>query len=185
MPNVITINLDRPVRTTSVLGVTGIGPGSDSNDQAKEILQQAQAQNQENAQLWQVLNQLVQQIEQMYEKLFYENREKIANLAVEIAKKILTQQIKQGDYDIQQVIEKTIEKAPQGQTLLVRLNPEDLLKCQKLQKDQATQANENIEFVGDSNLACAQCVIETPKGMVESLIDQQLEKVEKALINAG
>ena len=41
-----------------------------------------------------------------------------------------------------------------------------------------------IKFVSDSNIGRAECLIETPKGIVESLIEKNLEQISKALEKA-
>ena len=38
-----------------------------------------------------------------------------------------------------------------------------------------------VKFVPDTNVGRAECVVETPKGIVESLIDRHLDQVGSAL----
>ena len=94
------------------------------------------------------------------------------------------QKVQQGDYEIQSIIEKALENAPTRQDLIVHLNPEDLVQWQKLQADNADGTLAGIKFISDSNIGRAECLLESPKGTVESLIDKQLEQIGNALKKA-
>jgi flagellar biosynthesis/type III secretory pathway protein FliH len=38
-----------------------------------------------------------------------------------------------------------------------------------------------ISFVGDPNIGQAECVLETPKGIIESFINEHIERLGEAL----
>jgi flagellar biosynthesis/type III secretory pathway protein FliH len=108
--------------------------------------------------------------------------EQVAKLSVEIARKILTRRIQNGDYKIETILKEVLKNTPPTRTdIVVRLNPQDLAQCQKLQQDESDSDFTNIKFIADTNIGAAQCVLETPKGIVKSLIDEQLARIEEAL----
>ena len=115
----------------------------------------------------------------VYEKMIIEHRRAIAKLSIEIARKILTQKVKDGDYQIESIVQEAINNAPARQNIVVRLNPQDLAKCQQMQ--QGDNMLNSVKLVADPMIGAAECVVETPKGKVESLIEGHLEQVARAL----
>jgi len=132
------------------------------------------------AQLLAALKGLVDKLNQFYEKIFAGHKEEIAKLSVEIARKILLQKVQQGDYQIEAIVQEAIKNAPTQQDIIVHLNPGDLARIQKIQQEDAG-AFMGIKFVSDPNVGQAECTIETSKGIVESLINEHLEQISKAL----
>ncbi|MGA2093987.1 MAG: FliH/SctL family protein, partial [Sedimentisphaerales bacterium] len=124
----------------------------------------------------------------IYEKSIVEYRQHIAKLAVEIARKILVQKVKEGDYQIESIVAEALKNAPARQEIVIRLNPKDLTRYQQIQQALEGQAGsaapDGIKFAADPSVGLAQCIVETPKGKVESLIDEHLEQVERALVKA-
>jgi flagellar biosynthesis/type III secretory pathway protein FliH len=140
-------------------------------------------QKQEYAQAVQTLEAITEMLQFVYEKSIVEYRKHIAKLAVEIARKILAQKVKEGDYQIESIVAEALKNAPARQEIVVRLNPQDLARYQKIQQANG-EATDNIKLVADPSLGAAQCIVETPKGKIESLIDGHLEQVERALVKA-
>ena len=64
---------------------------------------------------------------------------------------------------------------------MVHLNPEDLAGLQKANQDDGGNSFSGIKFVGDTNIGRAECLVASDKGIVESLIAEQLEQIGKAL----
>ena len=94
----------------------------------------------------------------------------------------MSQKVKDGDYQIESIVQEALNNAPARQNIVVRLNPQDLAKCQQLQKSDSMLAS--VKLVADPGIGPAECVVETPKGKVESLIDGHLEQVARALSKA-
>jgi flagellar assembly protein FliH len=129
-----------------------------------------------------MLETAAKKLQFVYERLIVEHRQAIAKLSIEIARKILSQKVKDGDYQIESIVQEALNNAPTHQNIVVRLNPQDLAKCQQLQKGDGMLAS--VQLVADPGIGPAECVVETPKGKVESLIDSHLEQVAKALSKA-
>ena len=199
MAGMPTVKLDRPIGTLKVIQTSTImvdlpasanasgeaGPAAplSQNDIEQGILAELEGQKQQYAQALQLLEALAAQLQLVYEKAIVEHRQAIAKLAVEIARKILVQKVKDGDYQIESIVEEALNNAPMRQDIVVRLNPQDLARWQQMQQ-QADGVLAGVKFVADPGIGPAQCVVETPKGKVESLIDEQLEQVARALSKA-
>ena len=124
-------------------------------------------------------------LNQFCDKMYAGHREEIARLSVEIARKILMQKVENGDYEIESIIKEALSKAPGGQDVIVHLNPEDIEKCQKAQQDQSGGVLAGIKLIPDPNIGRAECLLESPKGIIKSLIDDNLERIGKALEKAN
>ncbi len=130
----------------------------------------------------QSLESAAEKLHAVYEKMVVEHRQAIAKLAVEIARKLLAQKVKEGDYQIETIVQEALNNVPTRQDIVIKLNPADLEKCQQMsQKDSALAS---VKFIADPSIGAAECIVETPKGKVESLIDDHLEHVARALSKA-
>ncbi|MHC4912182.1 MAG: FliH/SctL family protein [Planctomycetota bacterium] len=183
MSGTIAVNLVKPIASAAILdglgqagspasaGQAGVGPES-GTDTAKF------------SHLYQALESLVAKLNHFCEQLFAEHKDQIAKLSVEIARKILVQKVQEGDYEIESIVKESLNNAPAHNDIVVHLNPGDLTQCQKLQQDNAAGALAGLKFVADPNIGRAECMLETPKGIIESLIDDHLEQIAKALQKA-
>jgi len=140
-----------------------------------------EGQKTEIAQLFQALKRLVDELNQFYKEVLDKHKEEIASLSVEIANKVLMQKVQKGDYRIESIITEALKNAPTCQDVVVHLNPEDLTQYQKLKQDSIGDTLEGIRFVADSNIGRAECLLETPKGIVKSFIEEHIEQIREAL----
>ncbi len=185
MPEKLTIHLAGPVTTVHVLDGAApsprVPPGDrDIRDSTSEI-RNLESQSQELAQLCALVGNLADKLGNVHEQTIANYRNDIAALAVEIARKALAQRVANGDYDIQTVIDEAVRRAPTQQNIVVRVNPQDLPQCQKLQQDNPDGPWTALEFVADWSIARADCLVETPKGIVKSFVQQHLERIGEAL----
>jgi flagellar biosynthesis/type III secretory pathway protein FliH len=114
-------------------------------------------------------------------RLFTDHKEDIAKLAVEIARKVLMQQVLNGAYDIETIVTKALEHVPSCEGVTVQVNPEDLDQCRQAQ-DVAESPLDGVTFVADPMIGRAECRVESPKGVIQSLINEHLEQISKALL---
>ncbi len=190
MPQTLTAHLEKPivsVKISTPSTAVADGKGAEqitTQSQAGPLPGDPQAQNAVLSQACQALNSVVDKLNQFYDKLFAEHNEEIARLSVEIARKVLVQQVQNGDYEIESIIKEALKKAPTRQDVVMHLNPEDHILCQKAQQDEPNGALAGIKFISDPNIGRAECLLETPKGIVESLIDEHLERIGNALKKA-
>jgi len=192
MSQTLTVHLTKPITSVEILGqhlqpARGDGAfGPEENGPAGEVQQarlteDLEREKAEVVQICRTLRGLIEKVNQFCDKLFAEHREEIAKLSVEIARKILVQKVEEGDYEIERIVKEALKNAPTHQDVVVHLNPEDLVRCQKIQQDEEDGALTGIKFVSDPNIGLAECMLETGKGIVKSLIDEHLEQVGKAL----
>jgi flagellar assembly protein FliH len=188
MSDMLTLQLAMPIDSIKVTEsqAMAIEPGTSPTDLQDDFVGEAQddleIQKQQYEQAMQVIEAAAEKLHRVYEKMIVEHRQAIAKLAVEIARKILAQKVKDGDYQIESIIQEALNNSPTRQNVVVRLNPQDLARCQQMQ--QGNGAFASVKLVADPDIGPAQCVIDTPKGKVESLIDDHLEQVARALTKA-
>ena len=184
--NELTVFIDRATGKVEIIGISpdGEGQGDLSEDLAGPQAS-LQRQKDELTNLCRVLGGLVDNVNMFCEQLFSQHREAVAKLAVEIAARVLVKKIDEGDYKIEEIVKSALEKVTTHDDLKVHLNPKDCSDIQKLQTDSQLDIFKGISFISDSSVAPAECVIQTPKGIIKSMIEQQLERIGFALENAG
>jgi flagellar biosynthesis/type III secretory pathway protein FliH len=185
MSQTLTINLEKPIGSVKISDSSTL-PSCESKkaDAGQIATQDLQAQKAVFSQACQALNVAIAKLNQFYDELFAGHREEIARLSIEIARKVLMKKVQDGDYEIESIIKEALKNAPTRQDVVVHLNPEDHILCQKAQQDEPNGALAGIKFISDPNIGRAECLLETPKGIVESLIDEHLERIGKALKKA-
>jgi len=194
MSQTLTVNLNKPIISATVLDgyadcdVSQLSD-SDREDSKAETgqipRQDFEAQKAVFSQACQTLNGVITRLNQFCDKMYAEHREEIARLSVEIARKILMQKVENGDYEIESIIKEALKNAPSSQDVKVHLNPEDLEKYQKAQQDEPGGVLAGIKLIPDPNIGRAECLLESPKGIIKSLIDDNLERIGKALGKAN
>ena len=185
MSRTLTVHLEKPVVSVKISDTPPLLSCESKNGDGEQItIQDSQAKDTVLSQACQTLKSLIDKLNQFYDKLFAGHKEEIAKLSVEIARKILAQQVQSGDYEIESIVEEALKNAPTRQDVVVHLNPEDHILCQKAQQDEPNGALAGIKFISDPNIGRAECLLETPKGIVESLINEHLERIGKALKTA-
>ena len=193
MAQTLTIQLEKPITSAKFLDDSACADGMKSSEFTQDVRQEdterilnqnSEAQKNEVSQAFQAVNSVVTKLNQFYEKIFSEQKEEIAKLSVEIARKVLMQKVEDGDYKIESIIKETLNNAPTKQDIIVHLNPEDLAQCQKALQEEPDSVLKDVKFVSDSNIGRAECQLESPKGIVESLISENLDRISKALRKA-
>jgi len=194
MSQTLTVNLDKPIISATVLHVYTDRDVSQLSDAGREdskaetgqiLGQDFEAQKAVFSQACEALNAVISRLNQFCDKIYAEHREEIARLSVEIARKILMQKVENGDYEIESIVKEALKNAPSSQDAIVHLNPEDLEKYQKAQQDKPGGVLAGIKFIPDPNIGRAECLLESPKGIIKSLIDDNLERIGKALEKAN
>jgi len=186
MAGTVAIKISKPIKAVKTLTV---GDAEQAESQLKsksadEAMQDLERQKTAFSQLLLTLKSLVDKLNQFYDEAVASHKEEIAKLSVEIARKILVQKVQEGDYEIESIVKEALKNVPTHQDIVVHLNPEDLAGLQKAQQESPANSLAGIKFVEDPNIGRAECLIASGKGMVESLIAEQLEQIGKALEKA-
>jgi flagellar biosynthesis/type III secretory pathway protein FliH len=194
MTQMLTVNLNKPIKSAKFMNDNTDGDagrlaacermGSDS--QAIHTLrQELDAQKIDFLDACRSLNDVISKLNQFYDKIFAGHREEIARLSVEIARKILMQKVEDGDYEIESIVKEALSKAPANQDVIIHLNPEDLEKCRKAQESEPGGVLSGIKLISDPDIGRAECTLESPRGVIKSLIADSLERIGKALEKAN
>jgi len=200
MPGTFTINLNKPVMSVRILTAEDAEHAEKESklnsaapaDSAMKVVQDLEKQKAETVQLCRALGGIVDKVSKFYDELLAGHKEEIAKLSVEIARKVLMQKVQKGDYQIETIVKEALTNAPVRQDVAVHLNPGDLAQLQKLQgcrsggsrKDDASSILADIKFIADSGIGPAECLVDTPKGVIKSLIDEHLARISEALQKA-
>ncbi len=186
MSRTLTVHLERPITSAGILDGYNSNAESSVTDGMNpaanvEQTEDLKAQKPLYSEVCRTLQGLAAKLNRFYDEIFAGQKEEIAKLSVEIARKILMQKVRDGDYEIESIVKEALKNAPTHDSLVVHLNPEDLAACQKAQDDDANGTLGGIKLIADANIGRAECVLESGKGVIKSLIDEHLEQIEKAL----
>ncbi|OHB54124.1 MAG: hypothetical protein A2Y12_07990 [Planctomycetes bacterium GWF2_42_9] len=174
MANIV-LKLARPIKLVKVCeNLNSFAADTNSHEELK-------AQKFLYEQACRTIQAIADKFKENYETIFAQRNEDIAKLAVEIARKVLMQAVDDGNYKIEEIVKEIIKNAPAQNDLVVHLNPKDLADMQKI----GTDVFSGVTFVGDNNIGRAECLLESPKGIIRSLIDEHLEQIGRALKKAG
>jgi len=204
MTKTLTIQLEAPISSASFLSdFTPVNPTLESStsavssippERAEVVLEDklqnvtdqevSDTQKSEFSQAYQAISDAATKLNHFYETVFAEQKEEIAKLSMEIARKVLMQKVEDGDYKIESIVKEALNNAPTRQDIVVHLNPEDHAECQKALGDKPDGDLADVKFISDSKIGRAECLLESPKGIVESLINEHLDRISKALKKA-
>jgi flagellar assembly protein FliH len=190
MPGTVTIELEKPLETVELAnnatGAESDGHLNNANEPTAPAISTAGQdgfQNQKLEPVFEALNSAAAKLKHLQENIIKEHKEHIAKLAVEIARKVLMQEIKESDYKIEAIIQEALDHVQTPQDVVVHLNPEDFAQCQISEAENDKENFKDVKLVPDPNVGKAECLVETPKGVIESVIEEHLDNISKALVN--
>ena len=201
MSETVVINLDKPLKSATVVNNhteqpfsmdsqdiaagNGQAPCGDATDITSQMssaaLRDLENQKAQIDRLCRTLNAVISELNRCCEQAIAQHSEQIAKLSVEIARKILMQKVRDKDYEIETIVKEALKNAPSHNDIVVHLNPDDLAQCQKLQDANPDSTLADIKFVADPKIEPAECLVETPKGIIKSFIQEHLARIEEAL----
>jgi flagellar assembly protein FliH len=147
--------------------------------QLAEEQRQAQAQRTSLASACQALTRAAQQVEAFRGELLAEAEGQLLCLAVEIARKVLVQEIQAERYQIDPIVAEALRRVPAHGGVVVHLNPRDCAHCQAAGKKEGDP--HQVRFVADVNVQPGECLLETPEGIVESSVEGNLAAIAEGL----
>lgn len=179
MPGTFTVNLDRPVKSAGILHDYQVGVAERTG-----LVEDLQTEKNRYGEACLMLEGAAGKLNRFYDEAVAGHKDEIAGLSVEIARKVLMRKVADGDYEIEAIVRESLENAPAHEDIVIRVNPQDLGACQKAWQDDDSGAPVGVKLVADQNIGRAECVLESPKGVIKSLIDAHLEQIGKALEKA-
>jgi flagellar biosynthesis/type III secretory pathway protein FliH len=183
MVQTLNISLEQPVASVRIL--TDYGDLSENSAAQNNVEISAELSRQTNSfvQAAAALSAITAKLNSFLDNEVRQHNQQIAKLAVEIARKVLMQEVAQGHYKIETIIQEALRNAPARENISVHLNPADTAFCRQAQ-EQNPELFSNIKIEADPNVKAADCVIVTPKGLVESFIETHLLHIAEALAHA-
>ncbi|MHC4294646.1 MAG: FliH/SctL family protein [Planctomycetota bacterium] len=172
----ITISSGQPLASVQVVGINGGG--------AQEPAQTQDALNAEKAQLRSALAALQQgagKLAELSDQITGELEQQLLDLAVEIAGKVLMQEIQAERYNVEPLVKEALSHFSNTSQIVVHLHPEDYAQCELAKQSQDTAEGGGVRFVSDPGVRRAQCILETSDAMVESSVESHLEDVAETL----
>ncbi|MBN1818902.1 MAG: hypothetical protein JW828_16180 [Sedimentisphaerales bacterium] len=150
-------------------------------DETTRLREQLESVRQEVRSLTEMLEAAAAQVKEYYQQLTDSHRDQIVRLSIGIAEKILMKQIQAGQYDIEKIVSEALLHAPAGENIRLRLSPKDMETLAGLWEQADKPQFHHVELIVDPKLNPAECVAETDKGIVESLLAEHLRQIETAL----
>ena len=131
----------------------------------------------------QALEIAADQLQNVQADLLARAEEQLVALAVDIARKVLAQEVDEGKYRVDPIVAEALASVQECKDIVVHLNPEDLARC-----EQASAAAKNpeshIRFVADDTVSPAGCKLETVEGTVVSSVDKSVDQIADALTSS-
>ena len=115
------------------------------------------------------------------EQFLAEAQEQLVDLSIEIAKKVLVQEIQADRHQIAPIVTEALSRVPDRTDVVVHLHPDDFARCEQAGKSGEANGKNAVSFVADPKVQRGGCLLQTSRGDVESSIDGQLEEISQAL----
>jgi len=115
------------------------------------------------------------------EQFFGEAEEQLLDLSLEIARKVLAQEIKAERHDVDPIVREALSRIPDCRDVVVHLHPDDLARCEMALNDQGAADFDGVKFTPDPQIGRGDCLVKTARGTVESSIDKNLSEISRAL----
>jgi len=188
----LTIQLDAPIRQVAVLGAEwnehdpaggaerqASQKAAEIERRARELEKQFASRKAELEQTAQALRAAGVELAKLREQLIEDMRSEAVHLAMDIARKVLHQEIQSQGYEMDPIVAEALSHLPRRGEITVRLNPADFERS-ALAKG-GSSSDETIRFAADPNVAPAGCVVSSVEGRVESSPEASLEQIHTTL----
>ncbi len=182
---IASVRLINPARgSTGQQGPGASGtPGAAAEADAAAIDQAAKALQAQRAELASARAALVSGIKQVAEfrdSAIKAAEQQIVQLAIDVARKVLMQEIQAGRYEIDPIVQAALAQVTSWQEVAVHLNPEDFTRCRQAQENSRDESS-GVRFVADPAVRRSECVLETSQGFVRSAVEEHLREIASAM----
>lgn len=115
------------------------------------------------------------------ESLCKEAEGEVLQLVLEIARKVIGNELEQNKEAILSLVNQALQKCAFKQKLVLKISPYDseLINENKNRICMMVEGVSDIEIVPDLSLSQGSCIVETPSGEINSSIDVQIKEIEK------
>jgi len=182
MPRPVTVKLSHPVSSVRVQGGEPEGPSPAElaaemqrvHAEAERQLAEARA---ELGQARQALEAAAADVARLRDEVLAEAEDQLLDLAVDIARKVLSQEISAGRHEVEPIVKEALSRVPSGGEVVVYLSPDDLERCPAA----GDGGTPGVRFAADPGLRPGACRVETQQGVIESSPEGQLREISEAL----
>ena len=181
----VTIHLAAPLESAKVVGPPGAAAPPSAPIPSPQALVEAELHALRLARG--ALEEGLRQVSELQARTIHQAREQVLDLALDIARKVLMQEIQAGRYEIDPIVQQALLLVPSRQDVTVRLNPRDCDRCTPArQAEDAPNAEggSGVRFVADPSVPPGGCVLETSEGVVESNLTDHLHEIAEGLARA-
>ena len=179
MPDRLEIQFDRPLAS-----VATVSRDAASLNQEQVQLQMQEQINAELAEFRTARNALTRahaQFQDLNAQFCNEAEQQLLGLSLEIARKVLMQEIKAERHEVDPIVREALSRLPGQVDAVVLLHPADLARCELAGQDQDACDIEGVSFVADDEVRRGECLVRTLHGTVESSIDGHIDEIAQAL----
>jgi flagellar biosynthesis/type III secretory pathway protein FliH len=127
------------------------------------------------------LDQAAAAIRQLKEDALRDAESHLVDLAVEVAERVLVQEIEGGRAKAGPMVREALAQAGPWREAVVHLNPEDLAEIQAAAPAGAMPAFGTARLVADAAVRRAECRVVTGEGCVHTSVEDALEDVRRTL----
>ena len=122
------------------------------------------------------------EFQELRQRFLQEAEQQLLDLSIDIARKVLMQEIQTERYEIDPIVREAMSKLSASVDVELHLNPKDLARCE-LAKEGGQATGGDVRFIADPNVQPAECRLHTSQGIVESSIEGHLKEIGNALRN--
>jgi flagellar assembly protein FliH len=128
---------------------------------------------------------LIKQIMLEHKRVFDEVEPVLAKLAVEIAKKVISDEVNTNPDVVISVVKQALVKMRSREKVIIKVNPDDLEHARNNREIFAAMIEgiKEMDIVGDPRVDKGGCLIETNLGNTDARIGTQIEAIEIAFMN--
>ena len=182
-------------RVAAVRAAADAGPGHGAGlDEAgmREARQSIEAEKGRLIQACRALDGGLAELDRLRREIIAEAEEQLLELALEIARKVLMQEIHAGRYEIDPIVKEALLHVPPRRDVVVHMHPDDWAACEMAREEVSAPAGSHLSaeapgnsgslrFVADPGVRPGECLLETSEGRVESSVETHLQGIAEAL----
>lgn len=127
------------------------------------------------------LEQAANELKQQKQEFLEHAEQQVLALSLEIARKVLAQEIQAGRYEITPIVRDALSQIPVQIEAVVHLNPADLERCELAREETENPAAASVHFIGDPSVSLGGCLVMTSQGFVSSSVEEHLSEIAQTL----
>jgi flagellar assembly protein FliH len=120
----------------------------------------------------------VQAVRALEAEVMVDAESQLVTLALEIAGKVLAQEIEDGKYRIEPIVREALRRMPPRRDIVIRLNPQDLARWQEAG---ISASAAGLKLTADPAVRKAECMVECAEAVVSATVAESLAQAAEVL----